>query len=469
MTFSSDDYNKHHNGNHYSQCTFGTLIGNWTEETEVRACTGEGRSIPQRHIKRSGLLKDFTRQIDQSRMKKGDNTFERCYGAMDCKDRVRPTNQLYGNGQRFADEDPFEENPILYAFSDQVPIRSKLATAEMNEIVAKAAAEEEAQIAALKEVRHFEKCSDEFSFRPGKKAEHCRTFATKTLFTGPQGDVLADKGNTGVQADLGANYAVQTGITHGTQQAGKTGVYTEGVSGKEGHFIFSKNAVVSTPVELYMGSNHKTVDIIAQDASANSNVPSSVTSAHFAHLTAKVPQLSDQKAEIKRAITEFSFDKSLQGAVNHNMTKFRATIVQNSTDDDFISVSDVKEAFKWVGAEIIDIVFEPWMDRICSLKKGYVHVTTLFESLRSVDTFVSDDAMQAWAHLETHAAGGQLSVDQVLAVFAEDEQQPAKIALAAVGATESVSRKEFLNFLADMLSLNDAAVVKAASSGIQWA
>ena len=77
--------------------------------------------------------------------------------------------------------------------------------------------------------------------------------------------------------------------------------------------------------------------------------------------------------------------------------------------------------------------------------------------------------MQAWAHLETHAAGGQLSVDQVLAVFAEDEQQPAKIALAAVGATESVSRKEFLNFLADMLSLNDAAVVKAASSGIQWA
>lgn len=101
----------------------GTLIGNWCEEASIRGCTGEGRSIPRRHIKRSGLLKDFTRQIDQNSMKKDDNTFERCYGGMDCKDKIRPTNQLYGNGARFAEEDPFEECPVLYAFSDMTPIR----------------------------------------------------------------------------------------------------------------------------------------------------------------------------------------------------------------------------------------------------------------------------------------------------------------------------------------------------------
>lgn len=59
----------------------------------------------------------------------------------------------------------------------------KLATAEMNEIVAKAAAEEQAAIDALKEVRHFDVSSQEFSYRPGEKAEHCRTYLHQAYIT----------------------------------------------------------------------------------------------------------------------------------------------------------------------------------------------------------------------------------------------------------------------------------------------
>ena len=48
------------------------------------------------------------------------------------------------------------------------------------------------------------------------------------------------------------------------------------------------------------------------------------------------------------------------------------------------------------------------------------------------------------------------------------EQEGAKVALASVGAVETVSRIQFLNFLGDMLSVNDSAIVKAAVPGIQW-
>ena len=85
-----------------------------------------------------------------------------------------------------------------------------------------------------------------------------------------------------------------------------------------------------------------------------------------------------------------------------------------------------------------------------------------------VDTFVSDEAMTAWAHFSSQATDGTLSVEAVLGVFAEDEQESAKVALASVGSVDSLSRVQFLNFLGDMLSVNDSAVVKASIPGIQW-
>jgi uncharacterized membrane protein YebE (DUF533 family) len=76
--------------------------------------------------------------------------------------------------------------------------------------------------------------------------------------------------------------------------------------------------------------------------------------------------------------------------------------------------------------------------------------------------------MTAWAHFSSQATDGNLSVEAVLGVFAEDEQEAAKVALASVGAVEGLSRVEFLNFLGDMLSVNDSAIVKASIPGIQW-
>ena len=57
----------------------GTLMGNWIEEAALRSAVGEGRCTYQRHIKRSGLLNDFTKH--PSGVHHLDNTFERVCGS----------------------------------------------------------------------------------------------------------------------------------------------------------------------------------------------------------------------------------------------------------------------------------------------------------------------------------------------------------------------------------------------------
>lgn len=60
MNATDDAYNKYLGADSGKA---GTLLGNWLEERVLRETTGEGRTVPQRHVKRSGLLKDFTKVL----------------------------------------------------------------------------------------------------------------------------------------------------------------------------------------------------------------------------------------------------------------------------------------------------------------------------------------------------------------------------------------------------------------------
>merc|ERR1719498_1601329 len=100
--FSDDAYNKYLS----DPTRGGTLIGNWFEERSIREATGEGRTVPQRHIPRSGLLTDWTKVPDAG-PRKQDNTFERTYGP---KYNLRdvPQSKVIGAGE----EDITGEVPI---------------------------------------------------------------------------------------------------------------------------------------------------------------------------------------------------------------------------------------------------------------------------------------------------------------------------------------------------------------------
>jgi hypothetical protein len=73
MVFSEDGYNKKRDEHGR------VLVGNWFEEAVLQTTVGEARSVPQRHIKRAGLLKDFTKRPSEVRVL--DDTFERVCGS----------------------------------------------------------------------------------------------------------------------------------------------------------------------------------------------------------------------------------------------------------------------------------------------------------------------------------------------------------------------------------------------------
>ena len=79
MVFSEDSYNTKHTAGGR------VLVGNWREEAVLQETVGEARSVPQRHIKRSGLLKDFTKRPGEVRIL--DNTFERVSGSSSASDK----------------------------------------------------------------------------------------------------------------------------------------------------------------------------------------------------------------------------------------------------------------------------------------------------------------------------------------------------------------------------------------------
>jgi hypothetical protein len=69
MVFSDDAFNCE---------SVKTLIGNWFEEQQLKRLTGQARSVPQHHIKRKGLMEDFTKMPTEVR--KLEDTFERITG-----------------------------------------------------------------------------------------------------------------------------------------------------------------------------------------------------------------------------------------------------------------------------------------------------------------------------------------------------------------------------------------------------
>ncbi len=75
MVFSEDSYNKRLPLEVHSR----VLVGNWFEESVLQSTVGEARSVPQRHIKRAGLLRDFTKR--PSEVRRLDDTFERVCGS----------------------------------------------------------------------------------------------------------------------------------------------------------------------------------------------------------------------------------------------------------------------------------------------------------------------------------------------------------------------------------------------------
>ena len=150
--FSDDDYNKS------LVEGAGTLIGNWCEERVLRDSCGEGRTVPQRHIPRSGLLTDWSK-TPSSGPRKQDDTFDRVYGP-NAKVAHVPVSKMIGAGE----EDIFGDCRVADTLHAEGRIPRRGAKSIMDEATRLAAAElevreEEAEVDAQARERLFETSS----------------------------------------------------------------------------------------------------------------------------------------------------------------------------------------------------------------------------------------------------------------------------------------------------------------------
>jgi len=153
---------------------FGTLVGNWSEEHVLRSTIGEARSIPQRHVKRSGLLVDFTRKPSQPRIL--DDTFERVSGS---KVTEAPNRFLTTNEDRKADTSVKPET---------VKPRESLATAELVSIALTNVKDTEEAVSSGLNQRYFD-TTYASTFLPLTDARPVRSFPKKATQWQPRESV----------------------------------------------------------------------------------------------------------------------------------------------------------------------------------------------------------------------------------------------------------------------------------------
>lgn len=235
--FTDDAYNKF-----TDKTQAKTLIANWFEEDVIREETGEGRCINQRHIKRSGLLKDFTKLPSQ--LRKLDDTFKRVYGQRDsnAKAGVEGTEHisLPDHGDRW-------HSHYAKAADFAKDEREKLDEAEE--------LKQQARDFCTSNVDRDVACP-----APTCKAEKLRDSSSLEIKHGPPGPKEDTYCNRGMDARTHLDYANQVPVTFYTQIAASTDAHVQSsvkVTVPSGASSFGKNADFSQPVSLAMGGRFK--------------------------------------------------------------------------------------------------------------------------------------------------------------------------------------------------------------------
>jgi len=209
--FADDAYNK------YVGDGPGTMVGNWSEERALRDATGEGRTLPQRHLPRSCLLKDFTRVATAS-TRRTDDTFERCYGPNRSTTYV-PMSKTIGAGE----EDLTGESRIALQLQadrrvERVGMRRVLDEAAMQEVAEKhVCLEEEVQNAQAQQRAFATTTGSHFQKPDYRKTEHpafLRKSHKNELMTGRPVDRSQTLLNAGLDVQTNVHYSVAEPVTH---------------------------------------------------------------------------------------------------------------------------------------------------------------------------------------------------------------------------------------------------------------
>eukprot|EP00406_Dinophysis_acuminata_P050440 CAMPEP_0179299710 /NCGR_PEP_ID=MMETSP0797-20121207/46658_1 /TAXON_ID=47934 /ORGANISM="Dinophysis acuminata, Strain DAEP01" /LENGTH=450 /DNA_ID=CAMNT_0021009155 /DNA_START=51 /DNA_END=1403 /DNA_ORIENTATION=- len=361
--FSDDAYNKNLRGN-----GAGTLVANWFEERSIRDATGEGRSVPQRHITRSGLLKDFTK-TPAGGPRRMDNTFERVYGPK-AQHGVAPASTVIGD---FKHDDIVRTGPRERALHS---LRRQAAEGDVDE--------EEEIVAQLQNERSFETTHGATFTKPdelkAERAEHLKKSAAHELMHGPTPDRALAFGNDGLEVPTDVHYSNVEGITHHRMALANPRMRNDmKVSASGGVSAFGRHSDFSKPINEFSKGLVKDDELEATYAGMRATNPMRTLSGAEprAGAFASVPSLPALKGAIHRQVAE-AFGP-------YGYVALRQRLFDVADSEGFVGTGEIISVLRETGLgaeQVPDHALDVYLAQLVTMKKGALRVGAFISSLR---------------------------------------------------------------------------------------
>mmetsp|Transcript_51607 Transcript_51607/g.81970 ORF Transcript_51607/g.81970 Transcript_51607/m.81970 type:complete len:466 (-) Transcript_51607:209-1606(-) len=378
--FSDDAYNKYLTEPGRS----GTLVGNWFEERSIREATGEGRSVPQRHIPRSGLLTDWT-AVPACGPRKQDNTFERMFGAkFNLKDV--PLSKIIGAGE----EDITGETPLAPMLQAEgriarVGARELACKASRREVAEKLVQEEEAELQRKLNERCFDTTYGGYFQKPDEslteKAAFLRKSCKEDILHGRQPDRSIALRNAGMDIQTNVHYSNTEGVTHSRMSLVDKSLRNDmKVSACQGFATFGRNSEFSKPTQECNLGHVKDDELEKLFQAEKTTNPMKTrggvvpTAAAFAG----IPSLALVKDKIHQRI------KEVWGSYGY--VTLRHQLYDCSDSEGFVSKADAVAVFRnnlGLSAEdVTDAELDVYLSQQVTMRKTEMRITSLMGSLR---------------------------------------------------------------------------------------
>lgn len=362
----------------------GTLVGNWFEERSIREATGEGRSIPQRHIPRSGLLTDWTKVPDCG-PRKQDNTFERTYGPS-FNIKAVPTSKVIGAGE----EDITGETPI----APMVQAEGRIARVGARELACRAArraaaeaemAEEDAERERQANERCFETTNGYHFTKPdealAEKAAYLRKSCKNEILHGRQPDRSIALRNAGMDIQTNVHYSNNEVVTHARMSLVDPGMRNDmKVSACQGFNAFGKNSEFSKPIgECMLGiAKDDELEKIFQAEKTTNPMKSRGGVVPRSTPFAGVPSLTAVKDKLHQRVAN-TWGQYGYVTLRHKLYDF-------SDAEGFVGKADAIALFRSEMSldygEVSDEELDVWLSQLITMRKTEMRISTLMSSLR---------------------------------------------------------------------------------------
>jgi hypothetical protein len=365
--FTDDAYNKELKGKQASQ---GTLIGNWYEESCQREGTGEGRTVPQRHVRRSGLLKDFTR-LPSDGFRVADDTFERLYGHRKYE-IVHTSASAIGKPDGKCHLTELQSEPMQASLRmPQVGVREYESNQKFYKHAVESVKIAEDAKDALNEIRYFEAQSATYSMpNPNdvEKPQFPRTSMRRELLSGPALPDSVVLGRQGLDFDKQTHYSLQEAITANTEFASNP----DTISALKLSFPdngFRRNSLVSCPVESFMAGAEK--DSCEPGFAMSKPLPLRQVNVAPTLSSMPVTLVDTKKAIISKLVDKFGPMRA--------MIELRNELEAHSEADGTISLANGKAV---LGADVNPVAIEVYLKQMATMSKNYCQISKVMDSIR---------------------------------------------------------------------------------------